>query len=239
MDTTWFAVDKEGHVATFFSAASGAVPTEVTKDYDALRTMEQQLEELLPRGEMLYDREGYYQRDAEPDGFMHSAESVSLPTLLFLKSLDLVAEEIAAGRALQLRCKSDFAVFFSRLPPGLFRQLHEQGVCLCCFCYGPGSQVDPAEPLAGLYKYCHFSEEHEFSAPYGRIRVPVSPLHVDQLPPALRNQLKVIRFDVNFAKTPLLQPIEHTECEFYEPAWLDVRGKENLKTEPRWRRRKR
>jgi hypothetical protein len=64
------------------------------------------------------------------------------------------------------------------------------------------------------------------SGPYGCAARPVQPLHVDQLPPEVRNLVKGMRFaNLSFAQAPHVQPIEHTDCASWEAAWLDVTGK--------------
>jgi hypothetical protein len=39
-----------------------------------------------------------------------------------------------------------------------------------------------------------------------------------------------MRFDVNFAETPYIQPVQHTECASWETRWLDMDGKEHPMT---------
>jgi hypothetical protein len=160
------------------------------------------------------------------------------PVILFLKSLDLVAEEIAAGRARQLRSTSDFAVQFRQLPAELAQRLHEDDVCLGCYFHfdafesallgtEPADEERPIEPESlGFFQYAHTCENW-ISGPYGRIGVPANPVHIDQLPPDVRNAFKAVRFDVNFAQTPYIQPVADHECASWEAQWLDLAGTEH------------
>jgi hypothetical protein len=51
--------------------------------------------------------------------------------------------------------------------------------------------------------------------PYDLTLTPETPLHVDQLPPALRQRFKRIRFEkVDFAQAPLVQPMEEHACDY-------------------------
>jgi hypothetical protein len=51
-----------------------------------------------------------------------------------------------------------------------------------------------------------------FSPPYERTYRPERPLHVDQLPPTLRQQAKAVRFDdLRFADHDVLQPCDRAE----------------------------
>src|SRR5262249_18765558 len=137
------------------------------------------------------------------------------PVLMFLKSLDPVADEVAAGEAVQVPSTSDVAVLFRQLPRELAERLHRDEACLGCYFHFEANKSGPASlPSAarrGLYEYRHTCENW-ISGPYGRTGIPANPVHIDQLPPALRNHVKAMQFDVNFAETPYLQPMQHTEC---------------------------
>jgi hypothetical protein len=51
--------------------------------------------------------------------------------------------------------------------------------------------------------------------PYHLARPPEAPLHIDQLPPALRERCKRIRFErVHFAQSEWLQPLEQYACDY-------------------------
>jgi hypothetical protein len=76
--------------------------------------------------------------------------------------------------------------------------------------------------LAGVY-YFDYDEEYDPIGPYDRSVVPGSPLHIDQLPPDLRQRMAQVRFEkVRFSETRYIQPIEHVACESWESAYLDV-----------------
>jgi hypothetical protein len=67
----------------------------------------------------------------------------------------------------------------------------------------------------GLFYYA-YDEELDLAALYDRFAIPETPLHVDQLPPALRQRCKRIRFrGLDFARDEHIQPLEHGPCAFW------------------------
>ena len=146
---------------------------------------------------------------------------------MFLTSLDLVHHEIAERRAVQLPATEGVAVLFQTLPAATAQRLHDSGACLGCKWHFQQPEMEEYSPdlaARGLFSYSHLTENW-ISGPYGRVRRPVQPIHVDQLPPRLRDAVKAMRFDtLSFAETPHIQPVEHTECFSWEPAYMDVTG---------------
>jgi hypothetical protein len=135
MDTTWFAVDRAGHVGMFDTGENGHAP-EGVEDSDLLG----QLEQLRPPPASHRRRFPSYQKIAEHLG-------------LFFYSYE---DEDDGGEAL--------------IDLGVYR--------LVCS--------------------------------------PKAPLHVDQLPPALRKQCKQFAFDrIDFAQTDLVQPLEQFRCVYW------------------------
>lgn len=136
MDTEWFAVDKDGHVAYFETGEDGSVP--------------------------------------------NGATEVNLSEVLR-----------ALGSKLS---EDDFESFLPELAS------------------------------LGLHVYQDASEW--FSGPYQRTHRPKKPLHVDQLPPALRKAIKAVRFeDLSFADKERLQPCDHLEGFAWGGVFLSEDGK--------------
>jgi hypothetical protein len=81
---------------------------------------------------------------------------------------------------------------------------------------------DEAFPeLARLGLHVYEDDSQWFSGPYVRTHRPERPLHVDQLPPQLREQVKVVRFDdLRFVDKDVLQPCDHAEGFAWPPAYL-------------------
>jgi len=61
---------------------------------------------------------------------------------------------------------------------------------------------------------------------YHRKKKPKKPMHIDELPPEVREILGDVRFDtLDFNKDPIIQPVELMECGTWDPAYLTSDGK--------------
>lgn len=68
----------------------------------------------------------------------------------------------------------------------------------------------------GLYYYDFPDQWFHPVGPYVRVVVPARPLHVDQLPPALRQQCRIVVFEqVDFAAAEHVQPTEFFPCTYW------------------------
>jgi hypothetical protein len=226
MDTLWFAVDKDGRVAALQSDSGGAAPAARPRlTGDDQEQLCERLRELLPQSPVTYDLAGRITPGPLHQGTDHYAEDMKRPeeSLLFLSSLDPVAQEIAGGTAVQHPATEGWAVLFTRLLPELARRVHQAGACLACFSHSPYSDLyDLAE--CGFFSYKHLLGDW-LPGPYGRQRVPMRPVHIDQLPPDLRKAIGRVRFEgLSFAQTVHLQPAEHMACEAIEAGYLTADG---------------
>ncbi len=220
MDTRWYAIDRDGHVASFYSGEAGAVPMAATVIENEYHMLEQ-LRELVPVGSVLFDPAGRCQpgrEDAIP-----RAWTGDYPVLLFLSSLQPATADLESGRAVEVAATEGKAVLLSSLSEEELNRYHAlpefRGSHNLFFIQG-GRPHELAQH--GLYEYNHLTENW-ISGPYGREAVPAQPLHIDQLPPALRQTLARFRLDkIRFADTLYFQPVEHTECISWESGYLDV-----------------
>jgi hypothetical protein len=226
MDTTWFAVDRDGHVASFSSGEAGAVPSQAAAAEGTGEALHQ-LAQTLPHGGVVYDLQGRFLPGGRAASFDHMGTlGLNYPLLMFLESAEPLQEEIAAGRAVPVSANEGVAFLLTGVSGATLQRLHDSGACRACSYHFNLDADGPSLEELGLYNYRHLTENW-ISGPYGRQQLPTQPLHVDQLPPALRNQLKQIRFDtLSFGDTPHIQPVEHTPCESWEAAWMDVTGKQ-------------
>jgi hypothetical protein len=79
----------------------------------------------------------------------------------------------------------------------------------------PADSYQRAAQRLGFFRYDHDSYAEPIE-PYRREDVPAIPIHVDQLPPAIRAGCQVVRFaGVEFSRADLIQPIEHGPCRFW------------------------
>lgn len=227
MDTCFFAIDRDGHVAIFDTGEAGAVPAQALSGEGA-DSVRQQLT-ALPAVAAIHERQGRVTPN-HPSEFNEHRGSFGFPypVLMFLASLDPVKDEIAAGHALQVQASEGVAVMFPEMSEALAKRLHDSGACRGCSWYFHSDEEEGYAPdlsRRGVFSYAHLTENW-ISGPYGLVRRPAQPIHIDQLPPRLREAIKAMRFDsLSFAETIYVQPIEHTECISWETAYLDVSGK--------------
>jgi hypothetical protein len=227
MDTAWYAVDRDGHVAFFYSGESGAVPAGAAEE-----TALDPALAAVPAGDVVYDLQGRLLpgREGPSDHHIRLMRDEEREILLFLESADAVRDELAAESARLLPATTGVGIYFERLPRAVAKRLHDAGRCLACFhSYELGGvSIRPERDAAskGLFVYEHLCENWT-SGPYGRARFPRSPLHVDQLPPAVRDQVRQVLFPtLCFQDTTHIQPVEHMECASWEQDYLTADGKE-------------
>jgi hypothetical protein len=141
---------------------------------------------------------------------------------MFLRSLDLVAQQIASA-AVQHPATEGWAVRFESVPPELAGKIHEAGHCLACFYHSDYSEL---YDLAGrgLFSYKELLGDW-LPGPYGRQRSPTTPAHVDQLPRELRKTVGQVRFEgLCFAEAVHLQPAEHLPCDAMNAGYVTADG---------------
>jgi hypothetical protein len=80
--------------------------------------------------------------------------------------------------------------------------------------------------LARLGLHVYEDASDFFTGPYRRAHKPKKPLHVDQLPPDLRDDIKAVRFDgLSFAEKKVLQPCQYTDGVAWSSAYVAEDGK--------------
>src|SRR5262249_52341649 len=142
MDTCFFAIDRDGHVAVFDTGEAGAVPVKALSG-DSAYSLRQQLA-TLPRTEVIHDRQGRVTPGQRSELFNEHRGGMGLPypTLMFLTSLDTVQDEIAAGRAVEVPASEGVAVLFQQMSAELAKRLHDSGACLGCSLYFQGEESE-------------------------------------------------------------------------------------------------
>ncbi|MFO0928265.1 MAG: hypothetical protein U0736_14705 [Gemmataceae bacterium] len=221
MDTVWFAVDADGHVAVFRTGEAGAVPLEAYAGDEAYQT-EARLRELLPPGTLLHDVDGRRRPSPRP----HKPQAwAGGNVLMALTTLDPVRDEVARGTAVEVAMTRGKGVLFTGLTDARLAELQALPECLGSWNFY-ADEDDPAGMAGrGFFVYEHLTDNW-ISGPYGREAVPGRPIHVDQLPPDVRRLVGQFRLDaVRFTDTPHLQPVELTECASWESAYIDVTGR--------------
>jgi hypothetical protein len=216
MDTTWFAVDRDGHIAIFESGEAGAVPTEAYSEdnYEAMENLP------APRrpSEPVYVLEGH----AEPGRESHiPLEHRPNKILVFLNELGPAAEDVGEGRAREVRAASGHALLYEEMSDLTHARLHATAACRGCFGHYEDDET-PQVARKGLYEYSH-TTDNWIAGPYGLRTRPSEPITIDALPAGARPPL--VRFDGRFAETPILQPVGRWPSDAWGAAYLAEDGK--------------
>jgi hypothetical protein len=94
--------------------------------------------------------------------------------------------------------------------------------------FPPAGVLDPGElpPQERLFVYETGPLDQLLAERYRRTQVPAAPVHLDELPPAVREALARMRFDgLAFAETDVFQPIELTPCGTWDAAYMAGDGR--------------
>lgn len=213
MDTTWFAVDRDGHVALFDSGENGAVAEGAshlghTVSLDDLAAH-------APPGAALDDADALYATAPPGHAYEHPRGEARLVT--FVRSLDAVADAIAAGSAVALPGEKRVAVVWGSDPGDALERLHQARSCRRCVLLEHRARThDGREPGdVGVYLYDH-APDHATPHPYTRVQRPSRPLRVDALPAPLQAKVKgVVLTAVSFEHEARIQPFELVPSHAY------------------------
>ena len=254
MDTEWFGVDDDGHVALFASHDNGAVPHEVTRhgsqaverllgmlpvDEDGLAVLDVDPSDW--RGELTDQRAWELARSANVQEVWGQGEGVEdlAAWLACEEAWPLLMNAHATGAYLRTEDAGGFAlapvVRLGHQAPIFYYRAAHPGRLIRLLLDG---QVLGAEQLRlswwsggwdvsrlGIFFYDHDHRLAE-SAPYTQVAAPARGLRLEALGPQALSRLGPIRFDgVRFAQTLQLQPAELTACASWERAWVDTSGR--------------
>ncbi len=213
MDTTWFAVDRDGRVAAFESGEAGAVPTDAYLGEDA-----PPLDDLPVTGEAVrvapvppWKFEIPHTVRAE---FPH-------PAIFHLRDEGALAAEVAAGMAVRVPSAGSAAFRVEKPDAALVDRLHAGGSCLACAHFFEDAS-DTVAAERGLYAYEHVTENW-VAGPYRLVAKPSRPARLEELPAEVREN--AIRFEGRFEEAGLVHPMQLGPCESWQAAWIDMDAK--------------
>lgn len=213
MDTTWFAVDKDGRVAAFQSGEAGAVPEEAYLGEDS-----PPLEELPVTGEAV--------RVAPlppwPHEVQHGVRADYAQAAVFhVRDEEAFTAEVAAGKAVRVPSAGTVAFRVEKPDAALVERLHAGGACLAC-AYTFEDADETVAASRGLYAYEHVTENW-VAGPYRLVAKPSKPARLEELPKEVREN--AIAFDGRFDEAGLVHPNTLWPCESWQAAWIDLDGK--------------
>ncbi len=211
MDTMWFAVDADGHVAAFDTGEGGGVPEiAFVEDYgevlDVLHAM--------PASEALVDPAGHARAAATPH-FVPGAHETNV--IAFVDDVEPVADLVERLRGKVLRATTGVAIELVVGDRAAFAELHARGACRSCAADYGREQGE----IAGHGVYYYACEDQ--GTPYLRLGVPDKPLALADLPPVVL--ASAIKFDGRFADSTQVQPAEHWKTQGWGATWVATDGK--------------
>src|SRR5262245_11508117 len=169
MDTRWFAVDRDGHVAMFDSGEAGAVPLEAFAGDEAY-TAAERLRRLLPAGQAIYDIRG---RCMPSDTSARLAgrgwAGSAAPVVVLFTSLDPVRDVLAAGQAVEVSVSEGGGVLFQQISEDQLNHYHSLPQCkgsFNAFDLLEGSDSRGSLAQRGFFVYDHLTDNW-ISGPYG------------------------------------------------------------------------
>jgi hypothetical protein len=215
MDTMWFAVDADGHVAAFDTGEGGAVPEIAFADnpYELATLLR-----ALPETGAKLDEAGHTLDATATHTPISNVGDRVTHVLAFLTELEPVKDLVERLSGTVIAATSGVAVELVVGDRAAFEELHRRGACRHC-------QWDPAgdeSELAahGVFRYVCGEQS---AVPYVRLAVPDKPLALDDVPAEVRAH--AIRFAGRFVDSPKLQPAEHWDTQGWGATWLASDGK--------------
>ena len=221
MDVTWFAVDRDGHIAIFDSGEGGAVPAEVSDGDVGFRTTKQLGGLLAPK--------------QPPPRGVHAKLAAGVAIMIGdaekLKPFAITVEEHAEGSwsvhfgsrpIKEASFMKGVKSFGGEQPPSPFERVHELGLCEGCRKEEADDNLFDCRVAAeklGLYLYAC---EAALAEPYERVFTPAQPLRAEDIGNAVRTMAK---FDGSFASVDKLQPAEHwKKVDAYGASYVTMTG---------------
>lgn len=200
MDSTWFGVDDDGHVAVFSSGEEGPVPRSVQGEESGLDSIRL----ILTEGVRDLIRLGYLRVGR------HIAQAPSYSGGVFLLRDPIAAPKGTAGderidcATVTIDGKTLAPVHYGWTPKERFEELHANGNCQGCL-------GDDGAELAEWGVYTFDCGDYE-APPYQRVAAPSRPLRLDDLSPNLRAKLKpAVLPSLRFETAKAVQPFEHVD----------------------------
>lgn len=199
MDTDWFAVDADGHVALMKSGEPGPVPVGLEAQrsgHDVLKTL------AMENPFALLNR--------------HCSDVSRQWGVVMLLSATTNLQAISAPLPKDFDTSAPFKVAEDSVvaasvfivPDEFFAEIHRKHLCLGCMSL---FDEDEAAPRLGLYFYD--AGDRYQSGPYERGELPADPVALAALPTSVRESLAAVVIpEIRFREAAAIQPLEHLPC---------------------------
>jgi len=237
MDTTWFAVDRDGHVGMFDSGEPGAVPAVVDESIgpdDGL--VVDILASLPPIAEPKFRLTAVFHPGFRP-GVLPPRQGPAMrwpgpgdANLMLFRDESLLTAEVRQLPGLHVRSvgRLVYVAFMPNVIPAkddpawkLVKRFNEAAAQKGSSYVASISLIEQDLSVArcGVFLYRAHHVRFNIPEPYGQVLVPPRPLHLDEVPASLRDALATrVHLDVSFASSPYVQPAEFLLCL----AWQDT-----------------
>jgi len=230
MDTTWFAVDRDGHVGVFDSGEPGAVPKEVgTSIGQDDGAVEEALESLPVTGQPTFALSAVFHPGLR-SGFLPRPRKLARgwpcdgeATLLLFRDESVLTPEVRALPGLHV-AKAGILVLVSLMPDIELPQTDPRWGVWDEFKRAVGAApvyvtsqtlfgTELSYARRGLFAYQAHDARFNIAEPYGQVLRPQQPLKLDESPLPLRDALgRRARLDLSFASSRYVQPAEFIPC---------------------------
>ncbi len=245
MDTCWFAVDRDGHLAVFDSGEEGAVPNEAVYDsgLDVPELIALQAPQVFLATRNDENRHVQWPGFTAPECFTPRKPRWHWRFLLakWKRSVEEWLDATSVGPLVCLLRSTDVLRKMHKdtlhsKPVDSYRvgaRIERPDGCLWSVLFGSMNRRDyrlihesgacfacahldeKGVADTGLYR---FDNKEYGLEPYKRTAKPKTPLLLDELPEELRHAAGSIRFDgLCFAEVDCVQPLEHLPCRVYDP----------------------
>lgn len=228
MDTTWFAVDNQGHIGLFDSGEAGAVPEGVLSSHnDLFYQLQESLSQEGASKQATVDLRGHRLPWVEPSHSLYCGVGNCYGDfVLGLRSLEGCQRWFSRGSMMELwgRDAGEAQVLAAHIPKVEINRMMAEGICHAEDFPWP-ENLDLAR--SGLFFFDHLTENW-ISGPYGRQLVPERPLRLEELPQGLPEELHealaASRLPVDFSQARHVQPVEHGPCSSWQMRYMDMKG---------------
>ncbi len=222
MDTTWFCIDGNGHVAVAETWEAGALPEAWRGRQDGGDDVLTYLQRYGPP----VDPRAFTTdppQDGTPVGLSHPSPTPGRYWELLLSVAHPRVRDLIPGALPVHTTHEHWVSAMGPMPVEVIADLLERG-----FVTGGWSGGTWRPSWFGLYQYEHDSRyENTRSGPYVlEGQRPRTPLHADALPAELR-ALAIRLTEIRFARDDRFQPITHVPCVSHQSVWVDLDGNEH------------
>lgn len=245
MDTTWWGVDRDGHIARFDTGEAGAAPEEAGEGshLDVMKLISTAkipfvCDDLFPIADRKIfarpDRFGGDEKTVEPTE-VTAEYSTYLPSLLLWLADEAALKKIKKNkvgkRAVTLNAPGKVVVWlypdydkdYGDSLVSLAIGWRDEGLVLRGWLYGFG---DLELDRLGIFHYDLEHFDNWIAGPLTRGGIPAHPLKLDDLPAKMRESLDVVSLEeADFARDVMFQPYEHGDAVSWDPHWVSSTGR--------------